>query len=54
MLLPLALNGVALLFARRSYPADIATAVATEVRRSDIRAAVASEARHEDGRDRPS
>jgi MFS family permease len=54
MLLPLALNGVALLFARRSNPAHIATAVATEVRRSDIRAAVASEARHEDGRDRPS
>jgi MFS family permease len=30
MLIPLALNGVALLAARRSYPADVATAIASE------------------------
>jgi MFS family permease len=33
MLVPLALNGVALLGARRSYPRDIATALASEARR---------------------
>jgi hypothetical protein len=32
MLIPLALNGLILLRARRSYPADVATAIASERR----------------------
>jgi hypothetical protein len=50
MLVPLVLNGVALLFARRSYPMDIATAIASEARRAT---AVASDVPQPDGRGRP-